>query len=172
MRKDGKHSEEAVLRAEEAYLNNPGLTLDKLSEQSEQVIGEFIPADKIKRWSMERGWSAKRGRAALPLEEDDVAEEVRQLRKAIYRQIVAESESGLMLSGEFDVGSVENILADVDGVTVTRISPRGIDAALVNAYKGLLQISNVDLSDAGKSGKTERQQGIEVAKEAIKGARG
>lgn len=149
----------------EIYIGSPNLTLKELSDMSQDLCGKFVDLDAIATRSRIEGWDVERN--ALRNDNTSVASEVHHIRQIVYQQIVAANESGLLLVGDFDHEEVTSLLKGIEGLRVTKLRPGGVDAAMVNAYMNLLAKSNIRLDMVGASGKTSREQGLDLFKEAM-----
>lgn len=132
---------------------------------SRDLCGKHVDLDAIKTRSRIEGWEIERN--SLKNSSEDVVSEVHHIRQIVYQQIVAASESGLMLVGEFDHEAVMRLLSGIENLKVIKLKPGAVDASMVNAYMNLLTKSNIRLDMVGASGKTSREQGIDLLREAM-----
>ena len=174
VRRLGEFNEDYLARAREIYLTR-NLSIDDIADQSAELLGQSIERGRLRAYSIEGNWAVEKSKAlGKSPQSDDVKTEVDTIRKIVYNQIVAESESGLLV--KFDNPEqrkqVTEYLRKLELVFVD-FQPGGVDAQLVNAYMGLLTKSKeIGLESRGQSAKTTRQQVLDEAKKAIEEVRG
>lgn len=169
-------------RLKEYYFSHPGISLRQTAARSAMICGKSVKYGDLKPIAQRENWEVERNRLlaqvaiqandeleAVDAEADNVINEVNNIRRIVYRQIVAASENGLLLTGEFDRDAVIALLTGIPDLKIVKLRPGGVDAQMVNAYMNLLAKSNVRLDLAGGvSGKTSREQALEVIDEADK----
>lgn len=170
MSQKSNYNEDLIERAREIFLSNPSLTITELSKQSEALLGQHIPVDVLKDASYAGKWVVKRSAMAEQDSPDiDVAQQVKIVQTILFDQIVAESRSGLMITGDNLPELKQEIIRKLSGldVEVSEVSARGANAQLINAFMNCLDKSGVDLKRMGTSAKTSIQQVIEAAREEV-----
>ena len=173
MRSSGKYNEEIIQRAEHAYVED-GISLESISELSQDLLGMKVPFDTIKLWSKDYHWRKKKIEKEnrgdnKPV--DSVVDEVNVIRKIIFEEIVAKSRSGLMVTGD-NIDEARVILDGIEGIDIREVSPTGTDSSLINSYMNLLSKAKVDFTNMGRSAKTTRQQVMDLAKKHSGGSGG
>ena len=140
---------------------NPRLNLQDLSKRSEELFGRKIEHSAVRNYAS--GWEAERN--ALRGGEVDVSSEIDDIRRALYRQIIALSEPGLIVTGEIELA--KSALAGVPGLSIKETGT--VNHQDVNAYMNLLSKSKYDIKP-GASAKTSQQRAIEIAREHVNGS--
>lgn len=159
MRALGDYNEEYLEAAKRLFL--AGMSLDDIAEQSEELLGMPIAKDRLNGYSVKYKWVVEKGQnKSKP--SDDVKVQVDTIRNLIFAQIVAESESGLLVSlGEDQRDLVINFLNENE-IVYKDFTPRGINPQLVNSFMGLLTDSKgAGIENLGRTAKTSRQQVVE-----------
>lgn len=162
-RPGGNYTEEVWERLREFYLANPQFDLTDIAAASAQICGKEVAYADLK--ARATNWDIERNQLdAAP--EKDVASEVNHIRRIVYEQIIAASQNGLMLVGDFDRQEVMVALNGIKNLKIVTMRPGGVDAQMVNAYMNLLQKSNVRLDLGIQSGKTSREQVMDLSQQA------
>lgn len=155
---------QAIERLKEQYIHSE-LTALELAQISADLVGQEVSVDTIRYQIKRESWQVLRAAARAETDADEgslVVDELSQLRRLYYQQIIASTQEGLLVTGQFDRDEFHARLADLDGIEIISFSPRGIDHNDVNAYMNLLTKSGVEISVRGISAKTGRQQAIEL----------
>lgn len=101
----------------------------------------------------------------------DTGSQIFQLKDAIFNQIITSTVSGLMVYG-VDIDRVKELVeSEFPEAQVMKISPSGIDSALVNAYMTLIQKGNIAI-EGTSSGKTSKQAALEMIRDQLSKANG
>ena len=166
MSRVGKASTDAIKRLKEYFLDHPEIDYEKLAEMSASICGQEVVLDAIKRESAADGnWYVERNSRQYG-KTDEISEEINHVRQIVYQQILVSNEGGLFISAkdgqDFNESEIVQALSKLHWVKVVKIKPGGVDAAMVNAYMNLLSKTNVPISLSGTSGKTSREQAIEM----------
>lgn len=169
----GNFSEDLLARLKAYYLANPGLSMEAISELSEQLVGQHVPSDRLKVYAKNDktgNWFVERNRReGAGQTNKDIIEEIHNIRRMVYEQLVSSHQSGLLLLGDFDHDEVTLYLAKrFPNIDFVEIRPGSIDPALINAYMGLLSKSKANL-DITSSAKTSYEQALELARKAVDG---
>jgi len=151
-----KYSDDIKSKAKDIFVNNPDMTLEKLSKLSQNLLGQKIELEIIKVWSKEDSWHTQRNQIVT-----GPSVEVEHIRQIVYRQIVAASEGGILITGEAQMAEIEKALSGIKGIEIVQFNPN-IDPQLINSYMNLLSKSNVKVSMGNTSAKTSRQQALEL----------
>jgi hypothetical protein len=165
-KKFGQYSEDLIERAREIFLANPELSFAELSRQSANLLGFHIELDSLKEYAAKGNWAVQRSALQGNKSDTDIISEVNIIREILFSQILAESRTGLLITGNFDKEEIAHRLSGLD-IKIVEFSPRGVDPQLVNAYMNCLQKAGIKLEGLGTSAKTSRQQIIEQAQEEI-----
>lgn len=167
MTQKSKYNKDLMAGALEVYLANPKLTLVELSEKSEELLGQKITLDSLKDVAAAEKWAVKRSAVVPDDSTDEIVQEVMTIRRILFEQIVNESRSGLMITGEnLDKEEIGRRLTGLD-LEVAEVSPRGVDAQVINAYMNCLAKTGISIKGLGSSAKTSHQQALEVVREAM-----
>ncbi len=161
----GDYNEEYLEAAKRLFLG--GMSLDDIAEQSEELLGMPIARDRLNGYSVKYKWVVEKGQnKSKP--SDDVKVQVDAIRNLIFAQIVAESESGLLVSLDEDQHDLVETFLKEQEVTYKYVAPRGINPQLVNSFMGLLTDSKgAGIENLGRTAKTSRQQIIEETRKGI-----
>lgn len=161
--KDG-YSDEYLSRLKDFFLNNPGVSLEEIAANSEQLFGRPISFELVRR--IVRPWQVERN-AVTAESATDISGEVNTIRRVIFRQIVAAEQGGFFISGPQVDEAAEIIKSAGLEIEVVSLRPGGIDHNLVNAYMNLLAKSNLKFNLENTSAKTSRERALELAREAL-----
>lgn len=165
--RSGETSPEAIRLLKEYYLSS-FCTYKDLATLSESICSQKIAYTNLIeyiRFDPEGDWEVTRNSLQFA-NRDDVTQEVNDIRKIVYQQIIALSENGLLLVGDIDESDVKKRLEGLD-IKLVRIRPGGVDGNLVNAYMNLLQKSNIPINAPGSSSKTPLEQGIDLIRQTM-----
>jgi hypothetical protein len=168
MRALGDFNEEYLEAAKRLFLG--GMSLDDIAEQSEELLGMPIARDRLNGYSVKYKWVVEKGQNKSK-QSDDVKVQVDTIRNIIFAQIVAESESGLLISLEKNQYDLVTGFLDEKKITYKDV-PCRINPQLVNSFMGLLTDSKgAGIENLGRTAKTSRQQVLEEARRAIEESR-
>ena len=113
----GRYSDEFIERAG-SIVEREGLTLEELSDRSKDLLGQHVGLPLLKQWSVRYKWLPQATRTDQP----GVSEQISTVASVVYNQIIAESRSGLYLTGVPEVlDEVEIMLAEVEGLELRRL---------------------------------------------------
>ncbi len=165
-RKGGDFGLEYFDRAREIYIQN-NFTLKDLANRSESLLGQKISYDALKDRAEVDNWEGLRQVRPNNGQASDVGEELELLRQILFQDIQMSAKDGLFLHGEFDEALVLEFLKEVDGVTVERYRPDGVDPQKINAYMNIIQKANINIAPRG-TGKTTREQALDMIRDIMK----
>lgn len=170
MPKFSAYNSEVAISLRTFFLANPSMDLRQLARLSESICGQEVPYEKVKELAGRENWEVQRAAKKGDEEVDDVLAEVQHIRRMVYQQMVVANEAGLLVTGLPEMlETASNLLGSLgENVKVVRIRPGGLDASMVNAYMNLLAKTNMNLNMKSGSGKTGRQEAIELSVEADK----
>ena len=164
----GNYNAEYFEAAKELYLG--GMSLQNIANDSTELLGMPIAYDQLNAFSVKNKWVIAKGNRTPSVKDDDIKYQVDTLRNIVFNQLVAESESELLLFlGEEQRDLVIDFLKE-NQIEYKDFTPRGVDPQLVNAFMGLLTKSkDAGIENLGKTAKTSRQQVIEEVRKSDEG---
>lgn len=161
--KDG-YSDEYIDRLKDFVINNPGVSLEEIAANSEQLFGRAINFELLRR--IARPWTVERNAAAAE-SAGDISHEVNTIRQLIFHQLVAAKQGGIFITGAQAAEAADIIRAAKMDIEILPLKPGGVDYNLVNAYMNLLAKSNLKFNLDNTSAKTSRERALELAREAL-----
>lgn len=166
----GEYNEDYLARAREIYLES-GMSTNDIADRSAELLGQVITRDRLRFYATQGGWPVERNklRGKSPEKNDDIKAEVDTIRRIVFEQIKAESESGLLISPD-NLEQKQAVIKFLDEqhIIYRDVSAKGIDPQLVNAYMSLLtRRKEIGIENIGASAKTPLQKGMEAAAKAI-----
>lgn len=162
-------SAETIEKAKEIFLGDRFMSLEKLSDASEDLLGQKIAFENLKKYAQRGNWSHEK-QILHQAEEtgDDITKEVEAIRRVLFDQITTANRGGLLIVGETSddlEAKLNELLEGYPDLDWVKVNPGAVNATWVNAYMNLLDKANIGIS-SGASAKTSYQQALEIARKA------
>lgn len=156
-------SRELIDKIAQLYIT-ANIPLSKMVYIVKETFQVEVTYRRLQDLSLAEGWEHRKivyqnSRKNGGGESETITQEVSFIRQAVFNQIIASAQGGILISGvEYD-----DVVSAFDGpnVKISKVSPVPIDSALINAYMNLLSKSNIKLGVVGTA-KTDLQQAIDL----------
>ncbi len=140
------------------------ITMRQLARQAPAVIGAEVTYEAIRKQANLDGWTKDKERHSA--QATNISAEVDGIRQLLYDYILSSGQEGLFVFGD-DLDRLKQQIIELPGVEKVQLTKSKVDINAVRVYMDLLNKSGANIQLTNTTGKTSREQVIELTQKAL-----